>query len=314
VTAAARRNRRPGPSAAARAAWAAVAVIALCPTRADAACIPARQLFEVREAGKTPFRQPSDLVLAGDRLLVLDDLNSRIAVLDTQGRSAGAIALPGSADASWIGIAFGGADQVFLASSSEGRVAVVDLKGKAVREFPVGTPGAPGRPAGLLVSRTSLIVADNGTNQIRVFSLEGQPESSWGGLGEGPAQLRAPFRVAQDSLDRVLVTDALNGRVLAFTPKGEPLGVIGDFGVTEGTLYRPAGLAVLDGDRVLVADAYFGSLQLFDAQGRYQGVLCSGEGRPLALKSPTGVAARGRTLFVVEMGAGRVSAWDIGGR
>ncbi|MEK7836638.1 MAG: hypothetical protein AAB328_01520, partial [candidate division NC10 bacterium] len=38
---------------------------------AGAACIPARQIFSVRESGRTPFRQPSDLALAGDRLLVL---------------------------------------------------------------------------------------------------------------------------------------------------------------------------------------------------------------------------------------------------
>ena len=111
----------------------------------------------------------------------------------------------------------------------------------------------------------------------------------------------------------MLVTDALNSRVLAFTPKGEPLAAFGEFGTTEGTLFRPAGLAVLEGDRVLVSDTYFGSLQVFDAQGAYQGVLCD-EGRPLALESPTGLASRGRTVYVVEMGAGRVSAWEIGAR
>lgn len=84
--------------------------------------------------------------------------------------------------------------------------------------------------------------------------------------------------------------------------------------MTEGTLFRPAGLAVLAGDRVLVADNHFGSLQIFDAQGGYQGVLCGGDGRPLALENPTGVAARGGSVYVVEMGAGRVSGWEIGVR
>ena len=282
-----------------------------CPDRAAAACIPARQVFAVREAGKVAFRQPSDLVLAGDRLYVLDDLNGRVAMLDPQGRSVGTIPLPNSEGASWLGIGFGGADQLFLAASGDGRIVVMNLKGAAVREFPAGDAGEKAGPAGILVSRGSCFVTDNRTHKVRVFSLDGRKQTSWGGLGENATQFRAPFRIVQDSLDRVLVSDSLNSRILVFTPKGAPLAAFGEFGATEGTLYRPAGLAVLEDDRVLVSDAYFGSLQLFDAQGAYQGVLCDG-GRPLALESPTGLAVRGHTVFVVEMAAGRVSAWEFG--
>jgi DNA-binding beta-propeller fold protein YncE len=295
----------------------AAAIAGLLPAaaadRAAAACIPARPLFAVREAGKVAFRQPSDLVVTEDRLYVLDDLNGRVAVLDQQGRSLGAIPLPGPAGSSWLGIGFGGADQLFLASSGGGRVVVIDLKGKLVREFPTGDSAEASGPAGILVSRGSCFVADNRAHKLRVFSLDGRLEASWGGLGESSTQFRAPFRVVQDSLDRVLVTDALNSRVLAFTPKGDPLAAFGEFGTTEGTLFRPAGLAILERDRVLVSDAYFGSLQVFSSQGDYQGVLCE-EGRPLALESPMGLAVRGRIVFVVEMGAGRVSAWEFGPR
>jgi len=182
-----------------------------------------------------------------------------------------------------------------------------------VREFPIGEGEPAARPAGILVSRGSCFVADNGTHKIRVFTLEGKPQASWGGLGEGPVEFRAPFRIAQDSVDRLLVTDVLNSRVLVFTPKGVPLAAFGEFGTTEGTLFRPAGLAVLEGDRVIVSDNYFGSLQLFNAQGAYQGVLCA-DRRPLALEGPTGLAARGRIVYVVETAAGRVSAWEIGER
>ena len=122
---------------------------------AAAACIPARQVFAVREADKTPFRQPSDLVLAGDRLLVLDDFDGRVAVLDLQGGGSSALSIPGLATGSWLGIGFGGADQIFLGSSGDGRVVAVDLKGRAVREFPVGEGDAAARPEGILISRTS---------------------------------------------------------------------------------------------------------------------------------------------------------------
>ncbi len=304
------RSRRVAPPSVLTPILIAALLSGAAPDRVIAACIPARQVFAVREAGKVAFRQPSDLVLGGDRLYVLDDLNGRIAVLDRQGRGVGTIPLPGTESGSWLGIGFGGADQLFVASSGDGRIVVVDLKGRTVRDFPAGDAGAPAGPAGILVSRGSCFVADNRSHRIRVFSLDGKQQASWGGRGDGKAQFRAPFRVVQDSLDRVLVTDPLNSRVLAFTPKGDPLAAFGEFGTTEGTLFRPAGLAVLEGDRVLVSDNYFGSLQVFNPQGVYQGVLCD-EGRPLALENPTGLAVRGRIVYVVEMGAGRVSAWEL---
>ncbi len=291
----------------------AALLAAAAPEEAAGACIPARRVFSVREAGKVAFRQPADLVLAGERLYVLDDLNGRVAVLDLQGRSIGTIPLPGPEGASWLGIGFGGADQLFLAASGDGRIVAIDLKGKQAREFPAGDPGENSSPTGILISRGRCFVADNRAHRVRVFSLDGAKQASWGGLGDNATQFRAPFRIVQDSLDRILVTDSLNSRILAFTPKGDPLAAIGEFGATEGTLFRPAGLAILEGDRVLVSDAYFGSLQIFDSQGGYQGVLCE-EGRPLALESPTGVAVRGSTAYIVEMGAGRVSAWEFGAR
>jgi len=284
------------------------------PGSAAAACLPAHQLFAVREIGKVALSQPADLVLAGDRLYVLDDLNGRIAVLDLQGRGVGSIPLPGPEGAAWIGIGYGGADQFFLAASGDGRVAVVDLKGKLVREFRTADGAEKAGAAGILVSPGGCFVADNRAHRVRAFTLEGKPQAAWGSLGEGAAQFRAPFRIAQDSLGRVLVSDSLNSRVLAFTPKGESLSGFGEFGTTEGTLFRPAGLAILEGDRVLVSDAYFGSLQIFSAQGAYQGVLCDDGGHPLALEGPTGLAARGGVVYIVEMGAGRVSAWELGAR
>lgn len=289
-----------------------LAIGAMTPGVVCAGCIPARQTFEVREAGKVVFRQPSDLLVAGNRLLVLDDLNARIVVLDLQGRSLGTLPLPGGAEESVTGIGFGGADEIFLAAPTKGEILVLDLKGKLVRQFSAGEGGRPAKPAGILVSRGACFVTDNEAHRIRVFSLDGRLQASWGGAGEGPRQFRAPFRIAQDSLDRILVTDALNSRVQIFTPKGDPLPGFGEFGMMESTLFRPAGLAVLERDQILVADNYFGSLQIFDSQGRYQGVLCGSEGKPLALENPVSVAVRGRMIYVLETGGGRVSAYEIG--
>ena len=156
---------------------------------------------------------------------VLDDLNGRVAVLDLQGRSLGTIPLPGPEGTSWLGIGFGGADQLFLASSGDGRIVVMDLKGRHGARVPHRRRRGGREPRGDPgLARESASSRTTAPTRVRVFSLDGKQQASWGGLGESAAQFRAPFRVVQDSLDRVLVTDALNSRVLAFTPKGEPLG------------------------------------------------------------------------------------------
>ena len=202
------------------------------PGSAAAACLPARQLFAVREIGRVALRQPADLVLADDRLYVLDDLNGRVAVLDLQGRGVGSVPLPGPEGGAWLGIGYGGADQLFLGSSGDGHVAVVDLKGKLVREFKTADGAEKAGAAGVLVSPGGCFVADNRAHRVRAFTLEGKQQAAWGSLGEGETQFRAPFRLAQDSLGRVLVSDSLNSRVLAFTPKGEPLAGFGEFGTS----------------------------------------------------------------------------------
>ena len=146
----------------------------------------------MREAGKVAFRQPSDLVLAGDRLYVLDDLNGRVAVLDLQGRSVGTIPLPGPEGASWLGIGFGGADQLFLASSGDGRIVVIDLKGKPVREFPRRRRGGDGEPGG-------------GPGLARELLRRGQPRPQGPGLlarRQAAGLLGRPRREARRSFAR----------------------------------------------------------------------------------------------------------------
>lgn len=284
-------------------------VLAAAPARG--ACIPVQPVLAVERAGNVPLRQPSDFVLAGERLFVLDDLNERVAILDLQGRTLGVVPLPGPKGGSWLGIGFGGADRLFLAAADRAEVVVVDLDGKPVRTFPVADAGEASRPAGILVSRASCFVADGAAGKVRSFTLGGEPVVAWGGSGEGPAQFRFPFRVAQDNRDRVIVTDSLNARVQVFTPRGDHLLTFGEFGTTEGRLFRPAGLAVLEGDRILVADNYFGSIQLFGPDGGYQGVLCEAAGKPVAAQGPVSLAASGRLVYVLETGAGRLSAYRI---
>jgi len=143
----------------------------------------------------------------------------RIALLDLAGRSLGSIALPDPEP----GRGSGSVSAAPTRSSSPRRRAPrgrAQSQGAQVREFRVWPGGRAGRRDPRVARH--LFRADTGNHNVRALSLDGREQAVWGGLGEGRAQFRGPFRLAQDSLDRVLVSDALNSRVLAFTPRVIP--------------------------------------------------------------------------------------------
>lgn len=306
------KRRRPFASSAipGLAALAALA-LGLAPAPCEAAtCIPGAPLFEVG-TGEVTFRQPSDIAVTSERLFVLDDLNGRIAVFDLNGSYLETVSLPGKKGTSYLGFDVGGDDNFYLASSGEGEIVVMSAAGKELRRFKAGGGKEGSEPVGIDISRGLCHVTDNGTHTVRIFDLEGALQEEWGSLGDGAGDFRYPFRIAQDSVGRIMVTDALNSRIQIFTPRGEPLLVFGEFGVTEGTLFRPAGITPLGEDLLVVADNYLGSIQLFDMKGRYRGVLCGDDGRPLLMDNPVSLAAAGSKLFVLQMGAGRVQAFRV---
>lgn len=290
-----------------------LALFVLCaPLPASAAsCIKAAPVFEFTTGGTTPLRQPADIALSPDRLFVLDDLNGRIAVYDLDGRYRSSIKLPGGSGVPYLGLDIGGDDNLYLAAPGKGKVVVIGQSGSVVREFETGGDDGPSEPVGINVARGTCFVVDNEAHRIRSFDLEGTPLEAWGGLGEGADRFRYPFRVIQDNLGRVIVTDTLNSRVKIFTPKGEPLLDFGEFGVTEGTLFRPAGLGLWGEDLLLVSDNYLGSVQLFDVQGKFRAVLCGTDGTPLLFQNPVSIAVRERILYVLEMGANRIRGLKI---
>ncbi len=289
------------------------AVLLASPVPAEGvSCLTAQPLFRIDQGGGKPLRQPSDLTLHGESLFVLDDLNGRVAVFSLDGRHVSSTPLPGGGDAAFLGLDVGTDDNIYLASAGEGKIIIVDHDGKVLREFATGQQGeSPTEPTGVHVSRGFCLVADNEGHSVKVFDLGGTLKEQWGQLGEGPLGFRYPFRLRQDTLGRVIVTDTLNSKIKIFTPKGEPLLEFGEFGVTEGTLYRPAGIALREPDQLLVADNYHGAVQLFDLRGQYLATLCGDDGVPLLFQNPVSLAAQGSILFVLEMGAGRVQALEL---
>ncbi len=300
-----------------RQAAAGAAAVALCLVAGSpggAACLKTAPLFTISSAATVPLRQPADLTLHGDRLFVLDDLNARVISYGLEGKFLSATKLPGGSSASYLGFDVGGDDNLYLAASGAGKIVVINQKGERIREFPTGGGESPTEPVGVEVARGQCFVVDNEAHSVKVYDLEGTPSVQWGELGDGPGKFRYPFRLLQDPLGRIIVSDSLNSRIKIFTPAGDPLLEFGEFGVTEGTLYRPAGLGLWGENLLLVADNYLGVIQVYDLQGGYQSTLCGADNKPLIFSNPVSLAVRGSTVFVLEMGAGRVRALQIPGR
>jgi len=276
-----------------------------------AACLKTSPLFTISSAATVPLRQPADLTIHGDRLFVLDDLNARVVSYGLEGTFISATKLPGGSSSSYLGFDVGGDDNLYLAASGAGKIVVINQKGEKVREFSTGGGENPSEPVGVEVARGQCFVVDNEAHSVKVYDLAGAPAVAWGGLGDGPGKFRHPFRLLQDPLGRIIVSDSLNSRIKIFTPVGDPLLEFGEFGVTEGTLYRPAGLGLWGENLLLVADNYLGAIQVYDLKGEYQSTLCGADSKPLIFSNPVSLAVRGSTVFVLEMGAGRVQALRI---
>jgi DNA-binding beta-propeller fold protein YncE len=142
-----------------------------------------------------------------------------------------------------------------------------------------------------------------------------RPVRSWGALGRGRGEFIYPVGVAWDGGSHVYVSEyGGNDRVQKFTLDGRFVLAFGAQGTGRGEFQRASGLAVMDG-RVYVADAMNNRIQVFTDSGELVGAL--GEGRPggpPSLHYPYDIEpADGGALFVMEYGAGRVTALSPAG-
>ena len=126
---------------------------------------------------------------------------------------------------------------VYVADSSNNRIAVFSEEGKLVRTFGSqgGGRGEFKNPTGVAVSPDGhhLYVSDRDNHRIQVFTLEGQYVREF-----GTDQLKGPTGLTVTSDGSVLVTDKEENRVAVFDKKGElihSIAVEGPRGLTFDT-------------------------------------------------------------------------------
>jgi DNA-binding beta-propeller fold protein YncE len=261
---------------------------------------------------------PTDMAVSGEgRVYIVDSGRHRIKIYDTAGNPLGSFATEGDGEGQLsgpVGIDVDSKGTIYVADKNNNRVQVFKADGSFQRSLPVGEAGAAAAPVDVAVDAKgkTLYVTTNDTHKVLAITSRGKFVSAWGGQGDDPAQFNYPATLTVDAAGNVLVVDALNARVQVFTEEGAPTAQYGKYGASAGSFIRPKGVAVDVGGRIYVSDSYLGVVQVFGADGSFVGVL-GVDGEAVRFKAPTGLAFAAGRLYVTDMLAGKVLAYDMGG-
>ncbi len=205
--------------------------------------------------GKSPgrFINPTDIGMAGQEILVVDSLNSRLQRFDQEGKCLG------RANA-WKGlryprsISYRKGHGLAVVETIPGRLLLLDEDHK-LRWSVRRAEGGIQQPAWVRWHGDRLYVADVGLHQILVFDARGALLGRWGGWSEHPAGLNYPYALEFISEQVCAVADTGNHRVQFYTVDGKWLRSW--TGATEvSRLFYPRGLLWLEEEhRLIVADS-----------------------------------------------------------
>ena len=152
--------------------------------------------------------------------------------------------------------------QVYVCDSGNGRVQVFDSNLNFVRSFGDG-PDQLEDPRDIdLDSWGNIYAADYATDQVLVFTEDGQYLRHFGQLGEGEGELSGP-KGLYVSGDYVYVTEYWNNRVSVFHTSGEFVHSFGSEGSGRGELKGPYGIAIDQDGFVFVCDNVNSRIQVF---------------------------------------------------
>lgn len=148
---------------------------------------------------------PTDAVIYGPELFVVDVQNHRVKVLDVKtGKILRAVGEPGSGDGQLFkptNIAIGPGGLLYVSDTINFRVQVFSRNGLFKRSIgKLGRrPGDFARPKGVAVDRDNrLYVVDAGFDNVQVFNPERKPLIFLGGTGNDPGQMYLPAKVLVD--------------------------------------------------------------------------------------------------------------------
>lgn len=141
----------------------------------------------------------------------------------------------------------------------------------------------------------NLLLAETAGDRLSLLDSKGHFIKYIGAKGRKPGELVGPLYLAQDSLERIYVTDYGNRRVDVFDGEGNALFNFGGKQSGFKGLKGPTGIAIF-GDSVFVADDQKGCIYEFDKSGNYIRELVE----PKTFKKPEAIKIWENTLIICD--------------
>jgi DNA-binding beta-propeller fold protein YncE len=283
--------------------------------------IPCRQLFNITGSDKKPFNQPSAIDVFNDRIFVLDGVNSRVAVFDSEGAFLFDFGDAGSDPGEFkapLGLSVDYQGKIYVADSGNHRIQIFDTKGNLLTYFALKEDryGDLADPTDVVFDKKNnrLLIVDNDNHRLLVYTPDGKFIKEIGEVGFDNGQFRYPYSITLDGKWNFYVVDVLNTRVQVFSPQGESLRTIGEWGIEKGQFFRPQGIAIDDKGRVFVSESYqkIGVIQVFSSDGEFLALLGDNSRKKLRFSVPTDICFddHGR-IYICEMYDSRISVFHI---
>ena len=114
----------------------------------------------------------------------------------------------------------------------------------------------------------NLLVSESAGDRLALLDSKGKFIKYIGEKGRSLGQIVGPQYLAQDSLERIYVTDYGNRRVNVFDKDGTPLFFFGNKKSDFDGLKAPTGIAIIN-ESVFIADEVFGCIFEFDRAGNF---------------------------------------------
>jgi DNA-binding beta-propeller fold protein YncE len=170
------------------------------------------------------FLEPRDVAVKRDGgLVIADTSNRRVQLLNPQGVPLKTLTGDPFPFEEPLAVAVNSRDEILVLDSTLQWVYRYDSEGNLLNRF--GGPTAfLFHPRGLAVfDDDSIALADTGSSRLALFSADGVPAGSIGGLGSGPGQFNEPTDVLRDSQGTYYVVEAENNRIQRVDAGGNPL-------------------------------------------------------------------------------------------
>ncbi len=203
-----------------------------------------------------------------------------------------------------------------MADTWNGRIQVFDRRGVFLRAFGRFGRVAPGSddasdpqlfgPRGLAFTADGeLVVADTGNNRLLYVALTGERRRAVGPVVDWPPALDEPTGITWDPNGTLLAVDLWNQRVLRLDRDARPLAAWQVPGWQSRDAADKASVTVDAAGRVYAVEPSSGRVFVFSPAGILELQLVPALGTTAGVR-PTGIAATGRSLLVVDRDGGRL--------